>query len=67
MLTRSASQTLAQRLGAAAVLDLVGRLAAHRRQRPLDRADDLGERDVVGVARQPVAAVGAAPAADQPV
>ena len=67
MFARSASQTSRSGCDAAAVLDLVGGLAAHGRQRPLDRADHLGQRDVVGAAREPVAAVGAAPAVHQPV
>ena len=38
---------LLERLRGAAVLDLLGALAADRGQRPLDRADDLRQRDLV--------------------
>ena len=41
-------------------------LAPNRRQRPLDRADDVREDDLVGRLRQPVAALRAAPAGDDP-
>jgi len=49
-----------QGLGDAGVLDLLGPLAAHVRDRPLDRADHVGECDLGGVLRKPVAAFGAA-------
>ena len=67
MFARSASQTSRSGFERAEVLDLVGGLAANGGQRTLDRADDLREGDVVGCARQPVAALGAPPALDEPV
>ena len=53
-------------LGGARVLDVLGRLAAHRRQRPLDGADDVGQGDLLGRLGEPVAAVRAALAAHEP-
>ena len=50
---------VAQRLGHARVLDLLGPLAAHVRDRALDGADHVGQRDLGRGLRQPVAAVGA--------
>ena len=43
-----------------------GRCAADAGERAVDRADHVGERDLVGGPGEPVAAVGAAPALDDP-
>src|SRR4051812_34234621 len=56
---------LLQRLGGAVVDDVLGALAAHRRERSLDRADDVGDRDLARRPVEPVAALGAALAADE--
>ena len=48
-----------QRLGHARVLDLLGSLAADVRDRALDGADHVSQRDLGGILCQPVAAVGA--------
>ena len=58
---------LPQRPGAVAVLELIGRLAAHRRERPLDRPHDLGNRDLIGGAAEPVPAVRARPTSHEPL
>ena len=51
---------LEQRLRRAGVLQGGRALVAHGDQRAVDRADDVGERDLVGGASQPVAAGAAA-------
>ena len=56
---------LLQRLGGAGVVDVLGRPAADRGQRALDGADDVGDGDLARRAREPIAAVGAALAADE--
>src|SRR4051794_39882895 len=56
---------LLQRLGRPRVGDVLRPLAADRRERPLDRADDVGDRDLRGGPVEPVAALGAALAAHE--
>ena len=57
---------VAERLGRAGVLELVGPHPAHARDRPLDRADHVRDGDLLGRAREPVAALDAALARDEP-
>lgn len=54
-----------QRGGGAGVGDVLDVLAPRGGQRPVHRADDAGQRDVLGAASHPVAALGAALAADE--
>ena len=63
---RTATHSFPQRLRGARVLHVLRRLAAHARERALDRADHVGDLDLVRRARQPVAALGAALAAHDP-
>ena len=51
---------LRERLRRALVLERLGPVAAHVRERALERAHDVGERDLFGRAGQPVAALDAA-------
>ena len=67
MLARTAIQHLLKRLGDTVELELLRTHAADVRERALDGPDDLGERDLVGRAGQPVAALRAALARDEPV
>jgi hypothetical protein len=55
---------LAQLLGRAAVLEQVRAGAGDVRERAVNGADDIGQRDVGGPARQQVTAVDATPALD---
>src|SRR5918999_2331296 len=55
---------LLQRAGGAAVSDVLGSLAAHADQRTVDRADDVGQRYLLGRTRQPISPIGPALAAD---
>ena len=63
-LVRTAIHTRCSSAAAAGVVDVLGALAADAGQRALDGADDVGERHVVRLLGQPVAALGAALAAD---
>ena len=56
---------VAQALGRPGVVELLGRVLVDVGERPLDRADHVGDRDLGGVAGEPVAALGAAPRLDQ--
>src|SRR6185437_2974899 len=53
-----------ERRGAAFVLDLLRAHATDVRERAVDRPDDVREADLVGRAREPVAALRPAPARD---
>ena len=55
-----------QPLRVAGVLDLLAPHAADVRQRAVDGANDVGQADLPGGPGEPVAAVGAPPAADEP-
>ena len=63
---RSATQTCCSDSAEPLVLDLLRALSAHAHERPLDRADDLREVDLLGRLREPVAALGTALAAHHP-
>src|SRR3954447_10033109 len=56
---------LRERLGRGPVRDVLRPLPAHRRERPLDGADHVGDRDLRRRPVQPVAALGAALAAHE--
>ena len=62
---RSSSQTSRSPVGRAVVLELVRPHAAHGGDRPLELADDVGDRDLLRRPRELVAAFGAALARDQ--
>src|SRR5437867_8863948 len=60
-LLHGSSQVAAKLLRASSVVE-----AAHDVDRPLERADDLPDRDIAGTARQDVPALGPVLADDQP-
>ena len=66
MFARSATKTSRSAVAAPCVLELLGANAAHVRERPLDRADDVREGDLARRLREPVAALRAALARDEP-
>ena len=55
---------LAEVLAGPRVLDVLGPVPAYCGQRPVEGADDIGDRDVAGVAVEPVTALGTALARD---
>ena len=62
---RTATQTSRRRSAGPRVVKLLGRVLVDVRERALDRADHVGDRDLGRVAGEPVAAAGAAPRLDQ--